>query len=136
MNRGVPPVEITAPKGISASAEQVFDLLLQESVTDVFNGVLGKIGGQALLDAIRMHSSLEARDFPRKPDLLDQALEVLLGSTAKVLERRILKTLAAKTSIGVAPLESDQFDFASEVEAAKKQFLRRKQAGSHPPRLE
>lgn len=129
-------MEITASKGASSSAEQAFDLLLMECVVEVFNGVLGKIGGRALLEAVRTYTSLEIKDLPGKLDLLDQALRAHLGSSAKVLERRILKTLAVRTSAGVAPRENDEFDFMSEVETARKQFLRRKQAGNQPQALE
>ena len=128
-------METATSKRASSTAEQVFDALLRDSLTEVFTGVLGKTAGQALLDVVQRHTSLETNDLPGRPDLVDQALMKHLGSGAKVLERKILRTLAKKTA-GVAPGETDQFDFASQVEKAKIQFLKRKQAGNRPNTLE
>jgi len=135
-DRGVPRVEISASKGVSSSAEQLFDTLLHDSVTEVFNGVLGMIAGPALIDAVKRDTSLEMRDLSRKPDLLDQALVAHLGSAAKVLERKILKTLATKTVTGFAPREASRLDFSLEVENVRKQFLKRKQAANQAQILE
>jgi len=129
-------VEISMSRGASSSTEQLFDMLLHDSVTEVFNGVLGAIAGRALLDAMKRHTSLEIEDLSRKPGLLDQALATHLGSAAKVLERRILKTLAAKTVTGFAPREASRLDFAFEVDNVRKQFLKRKQAANQPQILE
>lgn len=129
-------VEITRSKGAFSSAEQTFDALLRDSVTQTFKGTLGPIAGQALLDAVKAHASLETEDFPRRPDLLDKALGAHLGSITKVLERMILKTLATKTATGTAPHEGTSFDFASEIDKIKKNFLNRKQAGNQPQVLE
>jgi len=128
-------VEISATKRITSSAEQVFGVLMSESVIEVFDGVLGRIGGEALLDAVRRDASPEIRDFLENSDLLDHALVAHLGRAAKVLERRILKTLASKTAAGTPPVQTDYFNFALEVEKVRRQFLKRKQA-SHPHTLE
>lgn len=123
---------VTASKRPSSRAEQVFDMLLCDSVTEVFNKVLGQIAGQALLDAVRRHASLEVEDFPRKPDVLDRALVATMGSSAQVLERKILKTLTGKAAAGTPPSENLRFDFASEIEKVKEQFLKGKQAAVQP----
>jgi hypothetical protein len=135
-DRGVPQVEITKSKGVSSSAEELFDRLLTESVSQVFGGTLGPIAGQALLDALKKHTSLELKDIPAKPELLDEALKSHLGSVAGVLERKILRTLTKNAAAGVAPSETERFDFALEVKNIKRQFLRRKQAGNQPQILE
>jgi len=111
-------------------------MLMSESVIEVFDGVLGKIGGQALLDAVRKDASPEIKDFLENPESLDHALMAHLGRAAKILERKILKTLASKTAAGTPPVQTDYFNFASEVENVRKQFLKRKQAASHPQTLE
>jgi len=129
-------VGIATSKGASSSAEQVFDMLLCDSVNEVFNAVLGKIAGQALLDAVKRHTSLELEDFPEKPNLVDQALTAHMGKAAKVLERKILRTVTGKTSAGTAPIENDHFDFAVEINRIREQFLKRKQAANHPRTLE
>lgn len=129
-------MEMTTSKPTSSSAEQVFGILMSESVIEVFNGVLGKIAGQALLDAVRRDTSLDIKDFLEEPDLLDHALMAHLGRAGKVLERKILKTLASKTRAGTPPVETDHFNFALEVEKVRNQFLKRKQAASHPQTLE
>lgn len=129
-------MEIVSSKGASSGAEQAFDMLLCDCVTEVFNSVLGRIAGQALLDAVKRHTSLELKDFPGKPNLIDQALTAHLGKAAKVLERKILRTVTRKISAGTAPAENDQFDFATEISRAKEQFLKRKQAANHPRTLE
>lgn len=128
-------METTTSKRAPSTAEQAFDVLLRDSLTEVFTGVLGKTAGQALLDVVKSHTSLETKDLPGRPDLVDQALMKHLGLCAKVLERKILRTLAWKTA-GVAPGETDRFDFASEVEKARIKFLKRKQAGNRPNTLE
>jgi len=135
-DRGVPQVEITRSRGVSSTAEQVFGGLLQDSVTQVFSGTLGPIASQALLDAVKRYSSLELKDTVANPQLLDEALKRHLGSVARVLERKILETLARRAAVGVARFEREHFDFAQEVETVKKQFLKRKQAGNQPQILE
>jgi hypothetical protein len=132
--RGVKPVEIASSRAASSGAERVFDMLLCDSLTEVFNTVLGRIAGQALLDAVKRHTSLELEDFPAKPNLLDEALTALTGKAAKVLERKILKTVTGKISGGTEPVENE-FDFAAEISKAKQQFLKRKQAANHPRTL-
>ncbi len=135
-NRRISPVKTTTSRGVTSGAEQVFDTLLRDSVMEVFNGVLGRVAGQALLDAVKRDTSLEMMDLSRKPDLLDQRLVAHLGLAAKVLERRILNTLTSKTVAGVARHQADTFDFATEVEKVRKQFLERKQAAKQPQILE
>jgi hypothetical protein len=126
----------TASRGAFASAEYAFEGLLHDSVIDVFNGTLGKIAGQALLEAVKRHSLSQTEDPLGKPALLHQVLTSHLGSVARVLERKILKTLAGKAAAGVAPRETDRFDFVSEVEKIKKQFLKRKQSCDQPQTME
>ena len=125
-----------ASKGAYASAEYVFDNLLHDSVTEVFNGVLGKTAGQALVEAVKRHSPSQTEDPLEKPVLLHQVLVSHLGAVARVLERKILKTLAGKTASGIAPRETDRVDFVSEVEKIRKQFLRRKQSCDRPQAME
>jgi hypothetical protein len=134
--RGEMSTVATASRGAHASAEYAFEGLLHDSVIEVFNGILGKIAGQALIEAVRKQSSAQTEDPLDKPDLLHQVLVSHLGSVARVLERKILKTLAGKAAVGVAPRETDRFDFVSEVEKIKKQFLRRKQACDQPQTME
>ena len=126
----------TASRGVYASAEYVFEGLLHDSVIEVFNGVLGKIAGQALLEAVMRHNPSQTEDPLEKPALLHQVLISHLGSVAQVLERKILKTLAGKTAAGVAPQETDRVDFVSEVEKIRKQFLKRKHACDQPQTME
>jgi len=126
----------TAPRGAYASAEYVFEGLLHDSVIEVFNGILGKIAGQALLEAVKRHNPSQTEDPLGRPVLLHQVLSSHLGSVAQVLERKILKTLAGKTAAGVAPQETDRVDFVSEVEKIRKQFLRRKKACDQPQTME
>ena len=126
----------TAPRGVYASAEYVFEELLHDSVIEVFNGVLGKIAGQALLEAVKKHSPSQTEDPLGRPVLLHQVLISHLGSVAQVLERRILRTLAGKTAGRVAPQETGRVDFVSEVEKIRKQFLRRKKACDQPQTME
>ncbi len=126
----------TAPRGAYASAEYVFEGLLHDSVIEVFNGILGKIAGQALLEAVKRHSPSQTEDPLGRPVLLHQVLISHLGSVAQVLERKILKTLAGKTAAGVAPQETDRVDFVSEVEKIREQFLRRKKACDQPQTME
>jgi hypothetical protein len=121
---------------VYASAEYVFEGLLHDSVIEVFNGILGKIAGQALLEAVMRHSPSPTEDPLEKPVLLHQVLISHLGSVAQVLERKILKTLAGKTAAGVAPQETDRVDFVSEVEKIREQYLRRKQACDQPQTME
>jgi len=125
-----------ASKGAYASAEYVFDGLLHDSVTEVFNGVLGKTAGQALVEAVKKHSLSQTEDPLERPVLLHQVLVSHLGRVAQVLERKILKTLAGKTASGIAPRETDRVDFVSEVEKIRKQFLRRKQSCDRPQAIE
>jgi hypothetical protein len=125
-----------ASRGAYASAEYAFEGLVHDSVIEVFNGILGKIAGQALLEAVKRQSLSRTEDPLVKPALLHQVLVSHLGSVARVLERKILKTLAGKAAAGVAPRETDRFDFVSEVEKIKKQFLRRKQACDQPQTME
>jgi len=132
----VPQVEIARSKGASSSTEQLFLELLGDSVTQTFSEILGPIAGQALVDAVKTHTSLNAEDLPQRPGVLDQALRAYLGSAAGVLERRILRTLTGKTLTGIAPGEGKPFDFASEVQKTRKQFLKRKRARNQPQVLE
>jgi hypothetical protein len=125
-----------ASRGVYASAEYVFEGLLHDSVIEVFNGILGKIAGQALLEAVMRHSPSPTEDPLERPVLLHQVLISHLGSVAQVLERKILKTLAGKTAAGVAPQETDRVDFVSEVEKIREQYLRRKQACDQPQTME
>jgi hypothetical protein len=125
-----------ASKGTYASAEYVFDTLLHDSVAEVFNGTLGKIAGQALLEAVRRHSPSQTEDPVGRPVLLQQVLVSHLGSVAQVLERKILRTLAGKAAVGIAPRETDRVDFVTEVEKIRKQFLRRKQSCDQPQAME
>ena len=134
--RGTSPAEVTASKPTSTSVEQAFGMVMSESVVEVFSGVLGKIGGQALLDAVRKDTSVEIKDFLEDADLLDHALMAHMGWAGKVLERKILKRLARKTAAGTPAVETDYVNFASEVEKVRKQFLKRKQAASHQQTLE
>lgn len=129
-------MEITKSKGVTSTAEQVFGGLLQDSVTEVFNGTLGPIAGQALLDAVKRYSSLELKDVLARPQLLDEALKRHLGSVARVLERSILRTLARKAAVGIVPFEGEHFDFAREVETVSGQFLKRKQTRTQTHLLE
>jgi hypothetical protein len=121
---------------VYASAEYVFEGLLHDTVIEVFDGILGKIAGQALLEAVMRHSPSLTEDPLEKPVLLHQVLISHLGSVAQVLERKILKTLAGKTATGVAPQVTDRVDFVSEVEKIREQFLRRKQACDQPQTME
>lgn len=129
-------MEVARSKGVSSSAEQVFDGLLCDSVTQVFNGALGPIAGAALLDALKRYASLELKDIPAKPELLHEALQYHLGPVARVLERKILATLTKKAAVGTAPCETERFVFAQEVANVRRQFLRRKQACNQPKILE
>jgi hypothetical protein len=126
----------TASKGAFSGAECAFEVLLRDSAIEVFNGALGKIAGQALLDAIRKHAPLGARDPLERPDILDQMLIAHLGLVAQVLERKILRTLCSRTATAAAPNQNARIDFPSEVEQIREQFLRRKKAGNHPQTLE
>jgi isopentenyldiphosphate isomerase len=123
-------------KGVSSSTEQLFDTLLRDSLTQTFGEVLGRIAGQALLDAMKAQTSLGIEALSRRPDLLDKALTAHLGSAARVLERRILRTLTAKTATGIALNENEVSDFGFVIEKIRKQFLKRKQAGNQPQILE
>jgi hypothetical protein len=123
-------------RGAYASAEYAFEGLLHDSVTEVFNGILGKIAGQALVEAVKRHNSSPTEDPLGKPALLHQVLISHLGSVAHVLERKILKTLAGKAAAGLAPRETDRLDFVSEVEKIRKQFLKRKQACDQPQNMD
>ncbi|HXZ97974.1 MAG TPA: hypothetical protein VED24_01255 [Candidatus Acidoferrum sp.] len=114
----------------------MFDTLLRDSVTQTFGEVLGRIAGQALLDAVKAQTCLEIEGLSRRPDLLDKALEAHLGSAARVLERRMLRILTTKTATGITLSENERSDFASVVEKIRKQFLKRKQAGNQPQILE
>ena len=125
-----------ASKGAYASADYVFDTLFRDSVTEVFNGILGQMAGQALIEAVKRHSPSQTEDPLEKPVLLHQVLFSHLGAVAQVLERKILKTLAGKTASGIAPRETDRVDFVSEVEKIRKQFLRRKQSCDRPQAME
>lgn len=129
-------MEMTASKGAYSSTEYVFDTLLHDSVIEVFNGTLGKIAGQALVDALKRHTSMEIKNLLEKPDLLDQALVAHLGLVTGVLERKILKTLAEKSAVGALSQHTNRFTFASEVEKIREQFLKRKQAADQPRPLE
>jgi len=111
-------------------------MLLCESITGVFNAVLGKIAGEALLDAVRNYTSLEVKDFAGNPGLVHEALTAHMGKAAKVLERRILRVINGKTLTGSPPVENCEFDFPVEISKAKEQFLRRKQAANHPRTLD
>jgi hypothetical protein len=132
----VPQVETARSKGASSCTEKLFDTLLRDSLTQTFREILGTIAGQALLDAVKAYTSLETEGLPRRPDLLDKALRAHLGSAARVLERRIVWTLKAKTATGIAANETEHSDFASEIEKIRKEFLKRKQAGNQPQILE
>jgi hypothetical protein len=123
-------------KGASSSNQQLFDTLLRDSMTQTFGEVLGRIAGQALLDAVKAQTSLEIEGLTRRPDLLDKALRAHLGSAAGVLERRMLRALTANTATGIALNENGPYDFVSEIEEIRKQFLKRKQAGNQPQILE
>ena len=129
-------MEVTRSRGASSGAEHIFGVLLGDSVTQVFNGTLGPIAGQALSDALKRHTSLELDDIIARPQLLDEALKCHLGSVTRVLERRILETLAKKTAAGVALSRTEHFDFVQEIENVKRQFLVRKKAGNQPQILE
>jgi hypothetical protein len=123
-------------KGAYASAEYVFDLLLHDSVIEVFNETLGNIAGEALLEAVRNHASSKTEDPLERPDLLHQLLISHLGVASKVLERRILKTLASKTVAAIALRETDRADFVFEVSEIRRQFLKRKQSCNRPHPME
>jgi hypothetical protein len=123
-------------KGASSSNEQLFDTLLRDSLIQTFGEVLGRIAGQALLDAVKAQTSLDIEGLTRRPDLLDKALKAHLGSAAGVLERRMLRALTAKTATGIALNENGPYDFASVIEKIRKQFLKRKQTGNLPQILE
>ena len=129
-------VEITASKRAHSSAENVFDTLLRDSLVETFNAILGRIAGEALVDAVKRHTSSDMEHLIEKPEFIDQALIAHLGIAAQVLERSILKTLASKTAVGTAPRGTDRFSFASEVKRIREQFLKRKQAGGQPHTLE
>jgi hypothetical protein len=122
----------TTAKGAHSNAEHVFEGLFHDSAIEVFNATLGKIAGQALLEAVKKHAPLQTDDPLKRPDLLDQMLIAHLGSVAQVLERRILKTLASKTATAAALRENGHIDFGSEVKKIREQFLKRKQAGDRP----
>ena len=125
-----------ASKGAYAGAECVFETLLHDSVIEVFNGTLGKIAGQALLDAVRRHNPSQTEDPVGNPVLLQQLLVSHLGSVAQVLERKILKTLTGKAAVVSTPQGADRVDFAMEVEKIRKEFLRRKQSCDRPQAME
>lgn len=126
----------SASKGAYSSAEYAFETLLRDSVIEVFNGTLGKIAGQALLDAIRKRAQSDAGDPLERPDFMHQMLIAHLGLVAQVLERKILRTLGSKAAIAAAPKENTGIDFPSEVEKIRKQFLNRKKAANRPQALE
>jgi len=109
---------------------------LHDSVTEVFSGTLGKIAGEALLEAIKKRAPSEGEDPLERPELLDQILIAHLGLVAQVLERRILRTLVGKTSTAASLRENERVDFPLEVEKIREQFLRRKQAADRPQALE
>jgi hypothetical protein len=127
---------VAASKGAYASAEYVFDTLFRDSVTEVFNGILGQMAGQALIEAVKRYSPSGTEDPLERPVLLHQVLASHLGLVAQVLERKILKTLVGKTASGISPRETDRVDFVSEVEKIRKQFLRRKQSCDRPQAME
>ena len=109
---------------------------MHDSVTEVFSGTLGKIAGEALLEAIKKRAPSEGEDPLERPELLDQALVALLGLVTQVLERRILRTLGNKTAVPGTLRENGRIDFPSEVEKIRKQFIRRKQAADRPQAVE
>jgi hypothetical protein len=123
-------------RGAYSSAEYAFRALLHNSVTEVFSGTLGKIAGEALLEAIKKHAPSKGEDPLERPELLDQMLIAHLGLVAQVLERRILRTLGAKTATAASLCENERIDFPLEVEKIRKQFLKRKQAADRPQAVE
>jgi hypothetical protein len=135
-SKGEISVMTTATRGAYSSAEYAFQALLHDSVTEVFSGTLGKIAGEALLEAIKKHAPSEGEDPLEKPELLDQMLIAHLGLVAQVLERRILRTLGTKTATAASLRENGRVDFPLEVEKIRKQFLKRKQAADRPQALE
>lgn len=126
----------TASKGAYSCAEYAFETLLRDSAIEVFNGTLGKIAGQALLDAIKRRAPSDGKDPLERPDFLHQTLIAHLGLVAQVLERKILRTLSNKTATVAPPRENTGIDFPSEVEKIRKQYLLRKKAGDQPQALE
>jgi hypothetical protein len=126
----------TETRGAHSSVDHAFQALLHDSVTEVFNGTLGKIAGQALLEAIKRYTASETEESLEQPELLNQALTAHLGVVAKVLERRILATLGKKTAAAPVLRENEHIDFALEVEKIRKQFLARKQAADQPYAME
>jgi hypothetical protein len=136
MGRGVPAVGITTAKGTCSSANLLFDTLLRDSAVEALTGVLGRIAGQALLDAMERNTSCKIDDLLTRPILLDKALVTHLGLAAKVLERKVLRVLTKKAVAGIAPGEKDWFDFAQEVEKVRKDFLKRKEGNNQPQLLE
>ncbi len=135
-SKGEISVMTTATRGAYSSAEYAFQALLHDSVTEVFSGTLGKIAGEALLEAIKKHAPSEGEDPLEKPELLDQMLIAHLGLVAQVLERRILRTLGTKTATAASLRENERIDFPLEVEKIRKQFLKRKQAADRPQAVE
>ena len=135
-SKGEISVMTTATRGAYSGAEYAFQALLRDSVTEVFIGTLGKIAGEALLEAIKKHAPSEGEDPLEKPELLDQMLIAHLGLVAQVLERRILRTLGSKTATAASLRENACIDFPLEVEKIRKHFLRRKQAADQPQALE
>ena len=126
----------TATRGAFSGAEYAFQALLHDSITEVFNGTLGKIAGGALLEAIKKHAPSEGEDPLERPELLDQILIAHLGLVAQVLERRILRTLGTKTATAASLREDERIDFPLEVEKIRNQFLKRKQAADRPQAVE
>ena len=135
-SKGEISVMTTATRGAYSSAEYAFQALLHDSVTDVFNGTLGKIAGGALLEAIKKNAPSEGEDPLERPELLDQILIAHLGLVAQVLERRILKTLGSKAAAAASLRENERIDFPLEVEKIRKHFLKRKQAADQPQAVE
>ena len=135
-SKGEISVMTTATRGAYSSGEYAFQTLLHDSVTEVFSGTLGKIAGEALLEAIKKHAPSEGEDPLEKPELLDQMLIAHLGLVAQVLERRILRTLGTKTATAASLRENERIDFPLEVEKIRKQFLKRKQAADRPQAVE
>jgi len=108
-------------------SEKDFDKLLLEVIDESLSSI-GESSKQAIYFHLEKGFKIKRHEIPYKIDDFARAIEKIFGLGANFLEILIMRHLYEKVGQAVQLRASQDFTFAKYVTAAKRSFLKKKEA--------
>ena len=100
-----------------SSSSDDFDELLLDSIEETLQLLFGK-GATFIIENIEKNSGVGSRELSKRPALLSNGLERIMGRAARNIERLIVKDITSKLGVDVPHSETESFaDVVATVKA-------------------